>query len=109
MRYKAAVVTTVDEVIDVKVFQAVSPNNDGFNDTWRIQDIQKFPQNRVMLFDRWNVLVYEATGYDNSTVSWSGESNSGIGSSDLPSGTYFYSIDLGDGSDLLKGFIILKR
>jgi gliding motility-associated-like protein len=90
------------------VFQAVSPNGDGFNDLWIIQGIQKYPDNEVRLFDRYNNLVYQESGYDNVDTYWAGISNI-RDSKELPDGTYFYVIDLGNGEELLKGFIVLKR
>jgi len=106
----ATVTLTFDEVDEVIVYQAVSPNADGFNDYWRIQDIYKYPNNVVKLYDRWNSLVYEQTGYDNDIQDkrWEGKSNSGITNGELPNGTYFYTISLGDGRKY-KGFIILRR
>jgi len=91
------------------VFQAVSPNGDGLNDFWFIQGIEVFPNNVVRLFDRWNNLVYEAPNYDNINVAWAGDANKGISSGNLPAGTYFYVVDLGDNSDVLQGFIVLQR
>jgi len=106
----AMVTITLDEVIDpVVVYQAVSPNGDSFNDLWIIDGIEQFPSNIVRLFDRWNSLVFEAAGYDNTNVVWDGESNKGLTTGELPEGTYFYTVNLGDGSQVIKGFLVLER
>jgi large repetitive protein len=101
----------VVEVIftELRVYQAVSPNGDGSNDYWRIDDIEKFPNNTVRLFDRFNNIVYEKKGYTNENNPWKGESNRGLSKADVPEGTYFYTIDLGTGRKLLSGFLVLKR
>src|SRR5690606_12961872 len=51
----------------VKVYTGVTPNNDNSNDTWFIENIEMFPGNRVSLYSRWGVQVYEEKGYDNRT------------------------------------------
>lgn len=100
------------------IYNAVSPDGDGLNDYWRIDGIEGFPNNNVKIFDRFNNLVYETTGYNNQSVNestgagpnfWNGQSNHGLSKSALPEGTYFYSIVLGDGSGPIGGYIVLKR
>ncbi len=106
----AMVTLTIDEVDEpVIVYQAVSPNGDNSNDTWVIQAIDEYPNNNVQIFDRWNALVYQRSGYDNDAQAWAGDANEGLNKGELPDGTYFYIVDLGDGSELLKGFLVLKR
>lgn len=75
---------------------AFSPNGDGLNDFFKIDFIEFYPNNTVFIFNRWGNTVYEKTAYNNE---WNGDG--------LTSGTYFYVIDPGDGSDLLKGFLTL--
>ena len=88
--------------------QGFSPNNDGVNDELRIRGIENYPANEFSIINRWGNVVYKKKGYDNS---WNGTSNMGInyGSDQLPEGTYFYILDLGDGQKALKGFIYLNR
>ena len=72
-----------------------SPNGDSNNDYWVIADIEKFKLNRVAVFNRWGVKVYEQKGYDNNDPEkrWDGTSKGG---KDLPSGTYYYIIELNE-------------
>jgi gliding motility-associated-like protein len=93
----------------IVAFEAVSPNGDGLNDFWMIKDIIYFQNNTVRVFDRWNNLVYEANGYNNDGISWDGHPNKGPSKKMLPDGTYFYTIDPGDGSKGLKGKVVLKK
>lgn len=77
----------------IKVMNAVSPNNDGKNDTFFIENLDCYPKNNVEIFNRWGVLVYEASGYDNKNITFNGISNGRtVVSKDemLPAGTYFY-------------------
>lgn len=91
-----------------RVYEGVSPNGDGNNDYLRIDGIDYYANNLVQIFDRYSNLVFEMSGYDNEERVWKGQSNKGIGGG-LPEGTYFYVINLGDGSSVKKGFVVLKR
>ncbi|GAA0892976.1 hypothetical protein GCM10009122_26550 [Fulvivirga kasyanovii] len=98
---------------DAEVFinQQVSPDGDGVNDFWEIESIEQYPANNVKLYNRWGNLIFEQDGYNNADKVWTGNSNSGLLllGDRLPSGTYFYVIDLGDGSALKSGYIVLKN
>lgn len=93
------------------IYKAFTPNNDNINDTWQIGNIEYYPGNKVMIFDRWGSLVYKATGYNNESVIWDGSSNQRAfgGRNIVPSGTYFYTIDLGDERSPKKGFVELVQ
>ena len=97
--------------LPIVVFNAFSPNGDGVNDTWIIQGITRFPNNKVQVFNRWGNLIYQETGYDNTSKVWNGLSNQGIVfiNNEAPDGAYYYIIELGDGSERLRGFVVLRR
>ncbi len=84
------------------LFNQFSPNEDGTNDTLTINCIQDYPNNSLEIFDRYGNSVYQANRYDNS---WRGTGKNG----DLPKGTYFYILDLGDDSEVRKGWIQIIR
>ena len=84
------------------LFNQFSPNGDGFNDFLVINCIENYPNNTLEIFDRYGNQVYKAIRYDNS---WNGTGKSG----DLPKGTYYYILDLGDGSAIEKGWIQIIR
>jgi gliding motility-associated-like protein len=91
------------------IAQGISPNGDGLNDTWIIAGIERHPNNTVTICSRWGDVVYKVEGYDNVNVVWKGEVNIGSTSdSKAPEGTYFYMVELEDGSKI-SGFIVLKR
>ncbi len=85
------------------VYNGFSPNDDGINDSFRIDGIENYPGNTVRIFNRWGNRVFSQDGYKNE---WSGNWN---GRTVLPDGTYFYIIDLGDGSKPLKGYLQIRR
>lgn len=94
---------------EINIYNAVSNNNDGFNDFFEIGCITDFPNNTVRIFNRAGTLVYEGKGYDNENVLFDGISNKGISllGTELPDGTYFYIIDKGDGSKPRSGYLEL--
>ena len=96
------------------VSEGLSPNGDRILDYWVIEGIERYPGNRVKIYNVWGDLVFEQNGYANEVQAWWGESNRGatLAGNRAPDGTYYYTIDLGDnqGKDsLLKGFVVLKR
>ncbi|MBL0314380.1 MAG: HYR domain-containing protein [Flavobacteriales bacterium] len=101
-------------LIDVECYlfiiipEGFSPNGDGVNDLFEIIGIEDYPNNKLSIFNRWGHKVFEASKYDNS---WNGTSESPItiGNGLLPKGTYYYVLDLGDESKLMRGYIFLNR
>ncbi len=90
-----------------------SPDNDGINEFWKIEGIEKYPKNKVSIYNRWGDLVFETEGYNNTSRVFRGIANRkrNMGANELPEGTYFFDIKI-DGAHTikkLKGYIILKR
>jgi gliding motility-associated-like protein len=56
----------------------------------------------VKIFDRSGRIVYTRKGYDNS---WGATLNG----APLAEGTYYYTINFGDGAGIKKGFITVIR
>lgn len=82
-----------------------SPNEDGSNDFWEILGIDAFPDNSVSLFTRWGQEVFTLSSYSEEKF-WDGTMRSGSKASE---GVYYYIIDLGDGSELIRGTLNLIR
>ncbi|MFT7036018.1 MAG: CshA-type fibril repeat protein, partial [Cyclobacteriaceae bacterium] len=81
------------------------------NPSWFIEGIEEYPDNHVQVFNRWGNKVFEIKGYDNNSRNWASQSSVGIilGNNQVPDGTYFYVIDLGDGSKPKSGFVVVNR
>lgn len=84
------------EIIDV-----FSPNDDGINDYWEIPGIEAYPKAEVSIFNRWGQLLFFSVGY---STPWNGKFNN----EPLPTGDYFYIIDLGNGTKF-NGSMTLKK
>ncbi|HNI43187.1 MAG TPA: Ig-like domain-containing protein [Chitinophagales bacterium] len=102
---------------DVVFANAFSPNGDGTNELWLIENADNLSecytnqeiQPELMIFNRWGDKVYHFKDYTN-TNAWNGKFNNN--GEDLPDGTYFYifRISENDAKDELKqGYIELRR
>lgn len=92
---------------ELVISSVVTNNGDHLNDYLSIRGIEQFSANRVSIFNRWGNIVWEVMGYDNTMDNkrFQGAGKAGV----LPDGTYFYVINKGDNSPVLKGFLTLKN
>ncbi|MCP4521611.1 MAG: T9SS type B sorting domain-containing protein, partial [Cytophagales bacterium] len=101
--------------IEIDVFNAVSPNDDGVQDFLLVEYlfeyneeteevIERFPGNKLTIFDRWGKIVAEIENYDNDENRWEGTDSDG---KKVPPGTYFYAFRL-DENYFKSGFIIVN-
>jgi gliding motility-associated-like protein len=87
----ASVITIVINSCDLVIPTAFTPDQDGVNDTWKIENLNDFyPNCNVKIYNRWGNLVFESTGYKDE---WKGD----FKGENLPVGSYFYIIDFNDG------------
>lgn len=87
---------------DLTVYNAVTPNGDGMNDTWIIENIWAYPEAEVVIFNRYGMEVYRTTGYNND---W----DATYKGNDLPDGPYYYVIVHPDFDIVYKGVINVIR
>lgn len=85
-----------------KIPNTFTPNGDGINDTWRIDYLNTYPNNRVQVFTRSGQLVFESRGYD---TPWDGT----IKGKPLPFDTYYYIIEPGNGRDPITGYVTIIK
>lgn len=98
-----ATINMVDDVLPNQIF---TPNNDGQNDTFYIEGIDLYPENRLTVYNRWGNVVYQKSGYLNE---WDGYSNmKKVGNAALPVGTYFYVLEYGNKKHK-TGYVYLDR
>lgn len=83
-----------------------TPNGDGINDTWFINDWEFFPNALILVYNRWGQKVYEHKGL--YSESWNG--NDLIGSP-VPDGSYYYIVykDKDDHKTLQKACVSILR
>lgn len=79
------------------ISEGISPNGDGYNDSLDLTFLNdRTGINKLQIFNRLGTLVFEQNNYVNQ---WSGQTKDGNA---LPTGTYFYVIDLA-GNDPVYG------
>lgn len=87
------IVSISSPVNDIKIYNHITPNGDGDNELFYIDGINNFPDNTVKIYNRWGVLVYEVSGYNNADKSFKGTSDGRVTVNrieNLPVGTYYY-------------------
>lgn len=82
----SVVLTDVDEDC-IRIPNAFTPNGDGPNDTWIIQNIELFPRATISVFNRWGQLLFTGRG---DGEPWNGTYNGHF----VPAGSYLYVIEL---------------
>ncbi|RMG84705.1 MAG: PKD domain-containing protein, partial [Bacteroidetes bacterium] len=81
----------------------ITPNDDGMNDALIFPCLESmYPENAIMVFNRWGDKVYEKHGYQND---WHGTFNG----RPLPAGAYYYILQLEPGAEPMKGFFTIIR
>lgn len=89
------------------VYNAVSANGDGSNDTFFIEGLRDvFVNFNLEIYNRWGKLVW--TG-NNSKADWDGSVPNAIGGEKAPEGTYYYVLNLNDPDypNALVGYLYL--
>ena len=85
----------------IKVFTALSPNNDGVNDYFVIEGAETFSKNTLTIYNRWGNQILDVKSYKNDWAgTWNGQP--------IPDGTYFYIFNDGEGKTV-SGYIQIQR
>jgi len=84
------------------VNNTITPNGDGINDYWDIKGLDAYPAATVKIFNRSGQIIFQSIGYPKP---FDGNYNG----KQLPSGTYYYIIDIGSACSLLSGSLTIIR
>ncbi len=93
---------TVNVLEQITIPNVFTPNGDGVNDLWNIANLSEYPACTVDVFSRNGQLVFHSVGYGKP---WSGTYNG----NPLPTGTYYYVIDLKDGRKKHAGAVTIIK
>ncbi|MCU0321807.1 MAG: PKD domain-containing protein [Chitinophagaceae bacterium] len=90
---------------NLKIPNAFSPNGDGINETWGIEQLKDYPNAVVQIFNRNGQLMFTAKG--NNTTAWNGT----INNQPVPVGTYYYVITLNNllRNKPISGWVMVVR
>ena len=91
----------------MEVSEGFSPNNDGINDVWVINNIEYYPNSVVKVINRWGAEVFSEKGYLNT---WDGVASKGSSNGNkLPVGAYLYIIEANEtGIDPIHGWLYIN-
>ena len=91
-----------------EVRNVFTPNGDGINDTWTIEDLLDNPVNEVSVYAQGGKLIFSETNYRND---W----DATFKDDPIPDGTYYYEIIIfatsqsAEPARVLKGFLTIIR
>ncbi|MBD01036.1 MAG: hypothetical protein CL841_06820 [Crocinitomicaceae bacterium] len=71
----------------IEMVNTFTPNGDGINDKWN-PDFSNYDKVSLIVFNKWGNEIIQ---FDSSTIEWDGKTKDGV---DLPSGTYYYFLEL---------------
>lgn len=94
---------TVYEVKDIKPMVYFSPNGDGINDLWLIENIETHPNAYIQIYDRFDKLLLTVKASE--FKGWDGTYNG----HDMPMTDYWYVIISEDLNKKISGHFTLKR
>ncbi|MCU0417708.1 MAG: gliding motility-associated C-terminal domain-containing protein [Cytophagaceae bacterium] len=91
---------------EVQLPDAISPNNDGLNDVFLVKGLEAFPENELIIVNRWGTILFQEKPYKNN---WGGQVNNGIVLAEglAPEGTYFYILKLKE-DQVVRGSVYVK-
>ncbi len=85
----------------LQIYSAFSPNGDNRNDVFRIDGLERYPDHRLTIYNRWGLMLYQIQDYQND---WRGTWDE----KPLPDGTYFYLFEDGMGEQR-TGTLVIHR
>ena len=89
----------------IKTYNVITPNRpdyiDEYNEYFTIDNIEHYPESRLVILNRYGKTIFETIGYTNN---WNGKADGNT----VPSGTYFYELELNEPRNeikIIKGFV----
>ncbi|NUN99972.1 MAG: gliding motility-associated C-terminal domain-containing protein, partial [Saprospiraceae bacterium] len=103
------VINVEDDGKEPELPNTITPNGDGMNealvfDVLLSNPAEEFPNNELIVFNRWGDIVYQAKPYTNN---WQGTNSDG---EELPHGTYYYILRLNIGNrEIIRGDVTIVK
>ena len=87
--YSWSNISCITFIPELYPYNVITPNGDGKNDSFHIDNIEHYPNAELTIFNRWGKKVYQTRNYANN---WGGVHNGEI----LPNSTYYYVLELNE-------------
>ncbi|SFE00546.1 T9SS type B sorting domain-containing protein [Thermophagus xiamenensis] len=100
---RTSTIFNVNLDFDIEIPDFFTPNNDGYNDTWKIEGIERLPESTISIFDRYGKLLRQYKVSE--SIEWDGE----YLNKPVPSDDYWYVIILKPINKIIKGHVTVKR
>ena len=94
-------ISVTDQMSCIEIPNTITPNGDNKNDTWNL-DFSKYEDAHLKVFSRWGRVVMQSTELN---IAWDGNAFG----QPLPADTYYYVLELNNGSINQSGPIIILR
>ena len=82
----------------LRIPNVFTPNGDGVNDEWIIENIELFPEAHIYIYNRWGQLLYHGRG---DSERWDGSYRGHF----VPSGVYLYVVSLESVEEKYEGSV----
>ena len=90
----------------LRIPAGISPNNDGLNEKFIIENLQPTDRVKLDIYNRWQSLVFRDGNYKNT---FDGIGNQkGLINNELPDGTYYYILNINSDKPI-TGYIVINR
>lgn len=83
---------------DLIIPNVITPNEDGFNDSFEIKNIKLYPQNRLIIVNRYGKSILDKSGYKGG---WDGD--------EAPAGIYYFTLIVPEKQREYKGWLQLIK
>jgi len=95
---------TITVLVDYNfiISNLITPNGDGYNDTWHIDNIENYPDCEVLIYNRYGNLIFNSSPY---MQEWEGIYKG----NQLPDGTYYYVLKCPEDNVFKGGITILRQ
>lgn len=92
----------IEEITLLDYPKFITPNNDTYHDYWQINGIDKYPNAKISIYDRYGKLLKQFGPKD---IGWDGTYNH----ENLVADDYWFTVNLDNQNKVFKGHFALKR
>jgi gliding motility-associated-like protein len=87
--YSWSNISCVTFIPELYPYNVITPNGDGMNDVFIIENIEHYPNAKLTIYNRWGRKIYETRHYQNN---WGGMAYGKL----IPNSVYFYVLELNE-------------